>query len=531
MEKRLALAFFLSFAILYLWFGSSPPPQTPSDDNPYEHNSFKVNKLEKESEERKVLSSPQDDLFESKKNSPDWELTNDRLKLTILSTGGNIHNIHLFFFDHIFPVNNILDYKLFSQQNFSLVEKSDRRLVIALNHDDYEVKRTYVLNGYVIEEKTQISLKNRKHLESLQKINLLSLDMSNLDLKSLAREKSLYEYVVNIDQKKAIRKNNAYKFTEKNNIQDSEEVLWMAFRDRYYSTIIKPDYQIGHFNLQTMDEDIFNMGVNLKVNSNDSPTQMELGHKIFAGPESLDILKEVDSGFVDIKKFYRFPLFDAIAKIIYEILHWLHKFIPNWGLCIILISVLIYFSMYPLTLKSMKSMKRMQAVQPKITRLREKYKDNPQRLNKEMMEIYRENKINPLGGCLPLLFQTPVFIGLYQVLWRDVSFKGASFLWIKDLSAPDRLFILPFSIPFIGNEINILPIVMMIVMFFQTKFQARNMVITDEAQRTQQKMMGFMMPIFLGVIFYKFASGLTLYFTMFYIFSSLTQFKMSREKI
>jgi len=128
------------------------------------------------------------------------------------------------------------------------------------------------------------------------------------------------------------------------------------------------------------------------------------------------------------------------------------------------------------------------------------------------------------------LLQMPVFIGLYQVLWRDVSLKGAGFLWIKDLAAPDRLFLLPFKLPFIGNEFNLLPLIMVVVMAFQQKLTAKNMVVTDPMQLQQQKMMSTIMPVFLGFIFYKFASGLTLYFTMFYFFSTFTQWKMTQSK-
>ena len=128
-----------------------------------------------------------------------------------------------------------------------------------------------------------------------------------------------------------------------------------------------------------------------------------------------------------------------------------------------------------------------------------------------------------------MFLQLPVFIGLYQVLWRSVEFKGAGFLWIKDLSEPDRLFTLKSAIPFIGTDINILPILMMGIMFVQQKLSAKNMVTTDPMQAQQQKMMQTIFPIFLGVIFYKFSSGLTLYFTMFYILSAFTQWKLAQK--
>jgi YidC/Oxa1 family membrane protein insertase len=125
----------------------------------------------------------------------------------------------------------------------------------------------------------------------------------------------------------------------------------------------------------------------------------------------------------------------------------------------------------------------------------------------------------------------PVFIGIYQVLWREVDFNGANFLWIKDLSMPDRLITFKANLPIIGNEINLLPLVMVVIMFYQQKFSSKSMVITDPMQASHQKMMGIMMPLLLGFVFYKFASGLALYFTMFYLLSTLTQWKMSKEAV
>ena len=173
-------------------------------------------------------------------------------------------------------------------------------------------------------------------------------------------------------------------------------------------------------------------------------------------------------------------------------------------------------------------MKKMQGLQPQMKNLQEKYKNDPQKLNKEVVELYKKHGVNPFGGCLPLILQMPIFIGLYQVLWRSVDFKGAKFLWIKDLSAPDRLFILPFEIPGLSNEFNLLPVLMAIIMVFQQKLSAQSMVISDPNQVMQQKMMIVMFPVFLGFIFYKFASGLSLYFTVFYLLSTLAQWRMSK---
>jgi len=150
----------------------------------------------------------------------------------------------------------------------------------------------------------------------------------------------------------------------------------------------------------------------------------------------------------------------------------------------------------------------MQLLQPKIEELRKNYKDNPQKLNKEIMELYKQHKVNPFGGCIPLILQIPIFFALYQALIRSIALKGAKFLWIKDLSEPDRFFSLPTTIPIIGNEINILPILMAIGMFVKQKI---SMSKVSSGSAEQQKMMMILMPIMFGVIFYHMPSGLVLY--------------------
>jgi len=226
--------------------------------------------------------------------------------------------------------------------------------------------------------------------------------------------------------------------------------------------------------------------------------------------------------------FSNYGLLNFVSMTIYKTLIFTHKYSKSWGVSILLVSFLIYGLMYPLTMSGMKSMRKMQALQPVMAQLREKHKSNPQKMNQEMMELYKEHRVNPFGGCLPFLLQMPIFIGLYQVLWRSVHFKGAEFLWIKDLSEPDRLITFKTSLPLVGNEFNILPLIMTVIMFFQQKLSAKNMVVTDPAQIAQQKMMATVFPVFLGFIFYKFASGLCLYFVVFYTMSTFTQWKISK---
>jgi YidC/Oxa1 family membrane protein insertase len=221
---------------------------------------------------------------------------------------------------------------------------------------------------------------------------------------------------------------------------------------------------------------------------------------IYLGPQDLRLLQSINPDWGHVIYYGKL---DFIAQILLQSLEFIHKLVPSWGWTIVIFSLLIYVVLYPLTLKQMRSMKEMQALQPKIEALRVTYKDNPQRLNKEIMELYREHKVNPLGGCLPLLLQMPIFFALYQVLMRSVALHGAKFLWIKDLSAPDRLLVIN------GFDINILPILMAFGMFVQQKMSIVSGASSEAAQ--QQKMMMFIMPVMFGFIFYKMPSGLVLY--------------------
>ena len=172
-------------------------------------------------------------------------------------------------------------------------------------------------------------------------------------------------------------------------------------------------------------------------------------------------------------------------------------------------------------------MKEMQAIQPQVEKIRQDYKDNPQKMNKEIMELYRLHKVNPFGGCLPLILQMPIFLALYNALMRSIVLKGAKFLWIKDLSEPDKLLTLPINIPFLGNYLNILPIIMAIGMFLQQKISSGK---ATGASAEQQKMMMIVMPIMFGFIFYSMPSGLVLYWLVNSMLMLAFQIKMSKAK-
>lgn len=168
-------------------------------------------------------------------------------------------------------------------------------------------------------------------------------------------------------------------------------------------------------------------------------------------------------------------------------------------------SVSTKLAFYPLSKAQTNSMKRMQEIQPKIKELQEKYKNDKDKLNQATMKLYQEEKVNPLAGCLPMIVQMPVFFALYQALNHTIALRGQPFFgWIKDLSQPDFLFSLGVNLPIIGGDFNVLPILMAIAMYFQTK-------LTPSTGGGQMAAMNTMLPLFMVFIFYNMPSGLVLY--------------------
>lgn len=216
------------------------------------------------------------------------------------------------------------------------------------------------------------------------------------------------------------------------------------------------------------------------------------------GPQDLRIISLIKPEWASIV-YYGF--FDFISNLLFQLLELIYNLVKNWGWAIIILSTVIYLILFPLTIKQMQSMRHMQLLAPKIEELKKLYKDNPQRMHKETMELYKKNKVNPAGGCIPMILQIPIFVSFYQVLNRSIVIKGADFFWIKDLSEPDRLFTSPV-------DINILPILMAIGMFIQQKLSTAN---TTGEYAQQQKMMTFLMPVIFGFFFYRMPSGLVLY--------------------
>ncbi|MCX8022740.1 MAG: membrane protein insertase YidC [Syntrophorhabdaceae bacterium] len=240
--------------------------------------------------------------------------------------------------------------------------------------------------------------------------------------------------------------------------------------------------------------------------------------KLFFGPKQTDVLKSLN---IKAERIIDFGWFDIIAKPLVMGLNYSNKVTKNYGIDIILLTILIKIIFYPLTVKSSQSMKKMQKLQPQIQKLREKYKDDRQKLNQEMMDLYRRQGVNPMGGCLPMIIQIPVFFALYKALSGAIELRHAHFfLWIDDLSSPEDLFsitVMGYSFP-----IRILPLIMGITQVIQQKMTPTSM------DPMQEKMM-LLMPIVFTFLFWGFPSGLVLYWLVNNVISIGQQYYINKK--
>lgn len=289
-------------------------------------------------------------------------------------------------------------------------------------------------------------------------------------------------------------------------VSSSAPVDWVSVKDRHFAIIAKPAGEdswtgrvrgLGDHRAQTM---LVSPEIVLAPRG-----RLEHELTLFIGPVDLQTLSPLR-----LESIISFGKLDGIGRLLVGALELMHKIARNWGLAIILLTVGINLLLFPLTRASFLSMKRMQDLQPQMTRLREQYKNQPEKMHKEMMDLYKKHKVNPFGGCLPMLLQMPVFIALYVALSKSVILINAPFFWIDDLSTPDRV-PLPFSLPFIGSEIHLLPLIMAAGMAVQQKFTQMPAAAQDPAIAQQQKMMAVLMPIIFCFIFYTMPSGLVLY--------------------
>ena len=313
-------------------------------------------------------------------------------------------------------------------------------------------------------------------------------------------------------------------------IKDLEEqdtfdgkIKWMAIQSRYFMSGLIPD-QIEEARLHLAHEAKRYVAAQYQQPEQTIPpgNQYDYKYRLFIGPKKISYLKNVGNS---LEKLIDFGWFDFIARPCLWLLNLFYSVIPNYGVAIIILTLLVKILLWPLGQKSYESMSEMKKLQPLMQEIRQKYKDDKQRMNQEVMALYKTYKINPLGGCLPMIVQLPVFFALYRMLYQAIELRHAPFfLWINDLSAPDRLFNFNFSIPFMEPPygIPVLTVIMGASMLLQQKMSP------PMGDATQAKMMMFM-PIIFTVIFINFSSGLVLYWLVNNLLSIAQQYYTQKK--
>jgi YidC/Oxa1 family membrane protein insertase len=309
------------------------------------------------------------------------------------------------------------------------------------------------------------------------------------------------------------------------NPAQSGSIKWLALQDRYFMSSLMPENTDAASLKLYLDPSNIVQAQFVQVEEIIRPgTEHDYKFDIFFGPKSMRVLNSIGN---QLSRALDFGWWTFLAKPCLWLMNAIHDFIPNYGIAIILLTLLIKIILWPLGAKSYKSMSEMKKIQPLMKEIREKYKDDKKKMNEEVMALYRTYKINPLGGCLPMVVQIPVFFALYRMLYQAIELRHAPFfLWINDLSAPDRLFNFGFSIPFMEPPygIPVLTLVMGASMILQQKMSP------PMGDPAQAKMM-MLMPVIFTVIFINFSSGLVLYWLVNNIFSIAQQYYTQKKVV
>jgi YidC/Oxa1 family membrane protein insertase len=294
---------------------------------------------------------------------------------------------------------------------------------------------------------------------------------------------------------------------------------WAAYDSTYFMCAILPEKEGGASSVTMQQTDkLVTMQVAGGLDVLQPGQEKVYNYRIFFGPKKLSLLQQ--TGY-NLDKAVNFGWFDVVAKPTLWLLNFFYTYVKNYGIAIILVTIVFKLAFWPIAQKGLKSMKNMQKLQPKMVKLKEKYKDDPAMMNKEVMNLYKTYKVNPMGGCLPMLLQIPVFFALYKVLLMCIELRHAPFmLWMTDLSAPDRLMI-GMNIPYLGG-IPVLTLLMGASMFLQQKMTPTT------ADPTQAKIMMFL-PVMFTFMFLNFASGLVLYWFINNLLAILQQYLINQQ--
>lgn len=579
MDKQTTLAFILIGAILLIWlYISAPDPSTVPPSGGQEDTTATTEKTEIDSADIKQDTTEQlkdsdingiaeKPIFFSEKKSEEIIIVENDVAIFEFSTkGGNFKKVFLKNFNNWYSAGEgngetqtkylvqLINYSLGNTYDIAFVSSDGKAVNTGELYFNYKQKNY----KYKVENQDSIKIDFVFDIDEQKSITKSYLFYGD---KYFIKNDIRFEGLNNLISNNTFDLvwNNGIRFVEENSVDEAnfsdaivfygdeavhieatspgEKVIkelrgrvdWFAVRNKYFAAIVLPENKKnieGSYVVGTREvfpnlgiREYYDVRLILPFNNTADETH---SFTIYVGPVDYDILSEIDKSLRSVINFGGFFGLKFIVRPIAEyillpLFKFLHNFIPNYGIVIIVFSLIIKIVVYPLTKTSYKSMKKMQALQPKIAELKEKYKDDAQKLNKETMKLYSTYGVNPMGGCLPILLQMPIFIALWGLFQAAIDLRQQPFVWwIQDLSRPDVIYDLGFNLPLFGiQEISGLAILMGLTTFIQQKMTMKD---------PKQAALVYIMPIMLTILFMTFPSGLNLYYFMFNLFSIAQQY-------
>jgi YidC/Oxa1 family membrane protein insertase len=569
MNKQTTIAFVLIGIILVIWLYYTAPDPQVRETRPIDTTTVFTDSVHFPPTEKPIKPEPEivdEKYFDAPVRKEEiTTIENDVFIIELSSKGGNIHKVFLKEFKNWYSINdnNGEDYYRTSVQliNFSKGNTYDLSFVStdgkAINTSEHFFESDRSPGKYNLSGGDSLTIKFKfsvnegkeliKHYTFYGNRYVIDSDIELIGMNNLISNNA-YDLVWN-GGLRAVEKNSVDEATYSNSsvyyggeqvifdapsVGESEHedfngrVNWLAVRNKYFAAIIIPDdpSTVEGAYIEGYQETRPNSGFAKFFNSRlilpfKNTNYEKRSFKLYIGPVDYKTLVELGNNLealVDFGGFFglKFVVRPIAEFILLPLFNFIHLFIPNYGFVIVVFSIIIKIVVYPLTKKSYQSMKRMQLLQPKITELKEKYKDDQQKISKETMNLYKTYGVNPVGGCWPMLLQMPIFVALWGLFQTAIELRQQPFIWwIQDLSRPDVIYDLGFKLPMFGiQEISGLAMLMGITTFIQQKMTMKD---------PKQQAMVYVMPVFLTILFMTFPSGLNLYYFLFNLLSIAQQ--------
>jgi YidC/Oxa1 family membrane protein insertase len=523
MNKNTILFVVLSAVVIFGWYILFPPEdQKQSQTDESRQTEVSQNAQTSPQSSASKNSSPAQNFPKSqsgytKENQQNISIENDKYKIVFTNSGAGIISWQIkeqgglwieLIWDKESPVLSNGD------QNYKLISKTSNDVVFEyLSPEGWKITKAYHLSQDSYMHKLDIKVEPLKRNVVLPAIDIVWGPGLGTDDKNIKENLSLTRVGAYTAQKPFKLEN--FKNTKSEN---ADLYQWAAIDNRYFLIAFIPENISDFSKISSYREDKKHpYFLTLTAKAPDNAQSKNYALNFYVGPKGYSYLQTYKIG---LEETVDFGFFGFLGKFAFRILSFLYDSTGNFGWAIIILTIIIQIIISPLTIKSYKSMASMKKVQPLIKEIQAKYKDNQQRLQAEMMNLYKSHKVNPLGGCLPMLCQLPIFWAFFTMLRNAYELRGANWiLWVNDLSIADSF------IQISGFTIHLLPLIMGAGMFFQQKMTA---VSSDP---TQKKMM-YILPVVFTFMFWGFPAGLVLYWLTNSVCSMITQFViLKRDKV